>query len=101
MPEINLKTIKTPGEVNYKDYKHMANKTSLSHKIDIIVKWAEQHNVELWCTEFGTIDSIPLEYRCNYFKDMIALFKEKNIKCYLWEYKGNFGIYDANIDDCL
>ncbi|MGY5355909.1 glycoside hydrolase family 5 protein [Wenyingzhuangia sp. IMCC45467] len=96
MPNINLKTIGTPGEINYKDYKHMANKTALSHKINIVVAWAKQHNVQLWCTEFGTIGSIPVNDRCNYFKDVISIFKEHNIKCYLWEYKGNFGIHNNN-----
>ncbi|QXP64943.1 glycoside hydrolase family 5 protein [Polaribacter sp. HaHaR_3_91] len=102
MPEINLKTLGTPGEINYKDYKDMANKTSLSHKINTIVKWAQQNNVELWCTEFGAINSIDPAYRCQYFKDVISIFKENNIKSYLWEYNGNFGIDNiTEIFDCM
>ncbi|MCG1036504.1 glycoside hydrolase family 5 protein [Polaribacter sargassicola] len=102
MPKIDVKAIGTEGEVNYKDYKDMANKTSLSHKIDIISKWAKEHNVELWCTEFGAINTIDENYRCKYFKDLIEVFKEHNIKSYLWEYKGNFGISNSDkIIDCL
>ena len=102
MPKIHFKTIGTAGEVNFKDYKHMANKTSLNDKINIVIKWAKQNNVELWCTEFGTINSIPEEYRCNYFSDLISVFRDQNIKCYLWEYKGNFGVYsNSKILDCL
>ncbi len=102
MPNMNLKTLGTPGEINYKDYKDMANKTSLSHKINTIVKWAQQNNVELWCTEFGAINTIDPTYRCQYFKDVISIFKENNIKCYLWEYNGNFGIDKTEeIFDCF
>lgn len=102
MPDINLMTLGTPGEINYKDYKDMANKTSLSHKINTIVKWAKKNNVELWCTEFGAINSIDPVYRCQYFKDVISIFRENNIKCYLWEYSGNFGVDKTEkIFDCL
>ena len=102
MPEINLKTIGTFGEVNYNDYKDMASKTSLSDKISIISKWAKEYNVELWCTEFGAINTIDIKYRCQYFKDILDVFKEHNIKPYLWEYKGNFGINNTKeIFDCF
>lgn len=97
MPSMHLDALGTAGEINYKDYKHMANKISLGHKIDIVVQWAKQHQVELWCTEFGTINTIPQKYRNTYFKDMLAVFKEKNIRCYVWEYKGNFGINNTKI----
>jgi len=102
MPVMHDKTVGTPGETNYNDYKDMASKTSLSHKINIITNWAKQNNVEIWCTEFGAIKTIDPSYRCAYFKDVTALFKANNIKCYLWEYKGNFGINaDENILNCL
>ena len=102
MPSMDNNVIGTPGEVNYNDYKDMANKTSLSHKIDIISKWAKLNNVEIWCTEFGAINTISPEYRCAYFKDVTDIFKAYNIKCYLWEYNGNFGIsHDNNILNCL
>ncbi|MHA7944512.1 glycoside hydrolase family 5 protein [Formosa sp. 3Alg 14/1] len=102
MPNMAPEALGTPGEVNYNDYKDMANKTSLSHKIDIIVNWANQNNVDIWCTEFGAINTIAPEYRCQYFKDIVDIFKSHNIKCYLWEYQGNFGITDnINILDCL
>ncbi|NJB83015.1 hypothetical protein GGR97_001799 [Wenyingzhuangia aestuarii] len=96
MPKINVKSINTPGEVNYKDYYLMANKTALQHKIEIIHQWAKKYNVEVWCTEFGAINSISKADRCRYFKDLIAVFKEKNIPYYIWEYKGNFGVYNTN-----
>lgn len=102
MPKIHVKTIGTPGEINFKDYKDMASKNSLSHKIDIIAKWAQHNDVEVWCTEFGAISSIPLQYRCQYFKDVISIFKTNNIKSYLWEYKGNFGIFkNDDLFKCL
>lgn len=92
MPKINPKAIGTAGQINYKDYKHMANKTSLTHKIDLVVNWANKNKVKIWCTEFGTISSISEHHRQNYFTDLISIFKKQNIKCYLWEYKGNFGV---------
>ena len=102
MPYMAAKTANTPGEVNYNHYKDMASKASLNDKINIISKWAQQNNVEIWCTEFGAIKTIPFNDRCQYFKDVSAIFKTHNIKCYLWEYKGNFGINTGNeILNCL
>lgn len=97
MPIINKLTIGTEGEINYKDYKHMANKTSLSHKIDLVMHWSKKHRVKVWCTEFGAISSINKKDRQQYFKDLISIFNERNIKCYLWEYEGNFGIRNISI----
>jgi len=97
MPSMNLKAVGTSGEINYKDYKDMASKTALGDKIDIVAKWAKDQQVELWCTEFGSINSIAPEYRRQYFKDVIEVFKARNIKCYLWEYKGNFGVDNTDV----
>ncbi|MEO9571476.1 MAG: cellulase family glycosylhydrolase [Polaribacter sp.] len=91
MPEMNEIVKGTSGEINYKDYKIMANKTSLSHKIELIKNWSKKNNVRLWCTEFGVIKSIPLKYRCQYFKDLTDVLQTNNIKSYVWEYSGNFG----------
>lgn len=102
MPEMNAEILGTAGEINYRDYNVMANKTSLQHKIEIVSAWANKHNVALWCTEFGAINTIPSSYRCNYFKDVLSVLKEKNIKSYLWEYKGNFGIsQQKELLDCI
>jgi len=96
MPKMDLKAVGTAGEINYKDYKDMANKIALGHKIDIVSRWAKEHHVEVWCTEFGTIKSIAPAYRYQYFKDVLEVFKTRQIPCYLWEYKGNFGIDKTN-----
>jgi hypothetical protein len=92
MPVMNPVVKGTAGEINFKDYYIMGNKKSLEDKIKIISKWASDNNVVLWCTEFGAINTIADDYRCNYFKDIISILKENKIKSYLWEYKGNFGV---------
>lgn len=102
MPKMNPEILGTAGEINHRDYNIMGNKTSLQHKIEIVSSWASKHNVAIWCTEFGAINTIPNSYRCNYFNDVLSVLKEKNIKSYLWEYKGNFGIQQhKEILDCL
>jgi len=94
MPKLNSRAKGTAGEANYNQHAQMANKKALRNKLNWITYWARKNNVELWCTEFGTINTINKQHRLTYFKDILSLFKEQNIRCYLWEYKGNFGIYD-------
>lgn len=102
MPKMNEKVKGTSGETNYNHYNIMANKISLSHKIELIKSWSIKNNVELWCTEFGAIKSIPLEYRCEYFKDLINVLQTNNIKSYVWEYSGNFGLKEnKEIFNCI
>lgn len=40
----------------------------------------------LWCGEFGTIRHCKLEWRINWFKDVISFFKENGIPYCVWNY---------------
>jgi hypothetical protein len=43
-------------------------------------------NAILWCGEFGTIRHANLEWRINWFKDVLRFFKENEIPYSVWNY---------------
>lgn len=59
----------------------------------------EQTGRPLYCSEFGCYATGPLEIRQRWLADMIQLFRDENIAWANWDYKGNFGIVDADGND--
>ena len=52
-----------------------------------VKKWIEENPDKiLWCGEFGTIRHAKLEWRINWFKDVISFLKENEIPYCVWNY---------------
>lgn len=50
-------------------------------------EWIDRHPDKiLWCGEFGTIRHAKLEWRENWMRDMISIFKEWEIPYCVWNY---------------
>ena len=52
----------------------------------------------LYCGEFGCYDRTPDPLRIAWYRDMLSVFDEYDIGWANWDYKGSFGIVDANGD---
>lgn len=58
----------------------------------LAVNWANQHNVRLHVSEWGTSSGAPADSRRRYMSDMASIFREFNIGHSVWEWSDNFGI---------
>lgn len=103
MPLLHTDAYGTDGVVNYKDYDLTGNKKALLQKIGIIYYWSKQYNVPLLCSEFGVIEKANNLDKCNYLIDLKDVLETYNIKGYVWEHEGNFGMMtkEYNFYKCL
>lgn len=67
---------------------------------------AKEKDVPLYVGEFGVIDQAPLEDTVRWFRDVDDVFREYNIGCAIWTYKGmNFDLigehYAPILDELL
>ncbi|WP_111671712.1 glycoside hydrolase family 5 protein [Algoriphagus litoralis] len=97
MPVLSPQARGTAGEINYRDYALTGNRIAMEDKIGQISQWAKQHQVVLWCTEFGvTVNSDP-KSRQNYLLDLNQVLQNHGIPGFIWEWEGNFGVKELNL----
>ncbi len=92
MPALSPQALGTAGEVNYRDYGLTGNRTAMEDKIGQIARWAADHGVELWCTEYGVTANSDSESRKRYLLDLHQVLQNHRIPGYIWEWEGNFGV---------
>jgi endoglucanase len=56
-------------------------------------------NLPLYCGEFGCVDTAPLDARLRWYRDLVSVFDEHDIAWSNWDWKGSFGIVDAERRD--
>jgi len=50
----------------------------------------------LWCGEFGALGTTPDSAREGWYRDVLGVFDRHGIPWTVWDYKGDFGIFDRN-----
>jgi len=55
----------------------------------------EETGLPLYCGEFGCYSRTPTELRLAWYRDILSVFEELDIAWANWDYKGSFGIVDA------
>ena len=98
--EEDLKTV--PKEIAQK-YHWMTglkwDKEVISDHFEQVLARARHYGVEVYCGEYGCINSSPEADRNRWFKDMEQTFEEKGIGRAVWDYKGGFGIIKGGKPD--
>jgi endoglucanase len=56
---------------------------------------AKQTGLALWCGEFGALGTTPDPARERWYRDLLAALKRHEIPWTVWDYKGDFGLFDA------
>jgi endoglucanase len=106
-PIINPKAKNTDGEKNYNEYPIDGNEQSVKDKLQIIKNWGEKYDVPLLCGEYGVYNKYAdQDSRCRYIKTVRQTLKTLNIPGMLWDYDGNFSIFNGepslqNLPDCM
>ncbi|MBI5931586.1 MAG: cellulase family glycosylhydrolase [Chloroflexi bacterium] len=68
------------------------NIEKLDARIHQAVAWAEEHNVQLICTEFGSYAPLaPKKSRVQWIGDVRTTYEKYGIAWVMWEYDGGFG----------
>tara|TARA_Y100000815_G_C13346304_1_gene502185 strand:+ start:2898 stop:3956 length:1059 start_codon:yes stop_codon:yes gene_type:complete len=99
MPPLNKKAMGTQAEINYRDYPSTGTCQAMDDKIALIHHWAQENNVEVWCTEYGVTINADRESRIHYLKCVEQALNRYNIKGFVWEYEGNFEVKDILFQD--
>jgi endoglucanase len=106
-PVINPKAKNTDGEKNYKEYPVDGNEQSVKDKLQIVKNWGNKYDVPLLCGEYGVYNKYAdIDSRCRYIKTVRQALKTLNIPGMLWDYNGNFSIFNGaptvdNLPDCM
>jgi len=79
--------------------KEHANDGRKIYNIDVIesnflqvVEVAKEHNLKVFCGEYGCINAAPLADKIRWYKDLYTLFERYGIARANWDYKGSFAI---------
>jgi endoglucanase len=76
--------------------KNVANgyftKEILSEIMSPAIKVAKEHDLPLFCGEFGVYPTIPEDVKMRWYKDVCEIFNENNIAYCHWCYRGDFPI---------
>ena len=106
-PIINPKAKNTDGAKNYNEYPIDGNEQSVRDKLQIVKNWGNKYDVPLLCGEYGVYNKYAdLDSRCRYIKAVRQSLKALNIPGMLWDYNGNFSIFNGapsvdNLPDCM
>lgn len=79
----------------YSDVKLDINR--LAETLKFVNDFANKNSVQTYCSEFGVIDLADDDSRVNWYKDITNLFAKNNIGWAVWDYHGDFGIFDRNL----
>jgi endoglucanase len=61
----------------------------------VLAKGAET-GLPLWCGEFGALGTLPEAVRERWYRDLLGSLERHGIPWTIWDYKGDFGIFDRN-----
>lgn len=67
---------------------------SMRTEIAIPLKIAREHNLPLYCGEWGCLPTVPEDLRLRWYSDVRTVLEENGIAWAHWDYKGGFGIVD-------
>ncbi len=68
----------------------------LRKTIGAVIDFKEKTGMEVYCSEFGVINTASDQSRINWYSDVIRLFGKYNISWSLWDYMGTFGIFNKD-----
>lgn len=64
----------------------------IDKRIAKAAQWAKQHNVPVWCGEFGAIAKAPAAARTAWLRDVRTACEKNAIGWCMWDYAGAFGL---------
>jgi endoglucanase len=84
------------GEIDRQRLNRNWDRDELRSEIQPALDKRDQTGRPLYCGEFGCYATTPLETRQRWLADMVSLFAQEGIAWANWDYKGRFGLVDAD-----
>lgn len=72
------------------------DKARLLRTLGNVIDFMRANNAQAYCSEFGVIWKAPQASTVNWFKDIVDIFKSKDIGWSVWDYKGQFGVFEKD-----
>jgi len=76
-------------------------KDSLETLILKPVEFARERRLQVYCGEWGAYPTIDQSMRLTWYGDMRSILEKHNVAWTTWDYKGGFGIIDANTGEAF
>lgn len=94
MPPCPAELKGTNFEQELASYAQEADITTLQSQLGIPAQWAKEHNVPIWCGEFGTLKTnAKPEDRAFWYATIVSILHSYNIPWTIWDYFGGFGLF--------
>ncbi len=74
------------------------NIDSMRSEVQIPIEYASEHQLALYCGEWGCLPSVPEDARLAWYSDLRRVLEENDIAWAHWDYKGGFGIVDEDMN---
>lgn len=78
-----------------KEQNGVYNESVFEEKFKMAADFAKEHNLPLYCGEFGCYPTTPLEMRTQLYSDYAKAFKKYDIAWAHWNYKNDFPLVDS------
>lgn len=70
------------------------DRASLETMLEQPLRFAREHDLPLYCGEWGCLPTVPEEARMRWYADARSILEARDIAWANWDYKGGFGIVD-------
>ncbi len=71
------------------------DRNTIIEKIRPAIDKRVQTGINLYCGEFGCIRHTPHDIKCNWYRDVVSVFREFGIAFTHWDMRGDFGILNG------
>lgn len=87
-----------PNELKtrYANYNKVFDKEFLEKEIEGFLKYAHQHNLQMYCGEFGCRRTVEDKERYQWFSDVVSIMDVNSISYSMWGFRDiGFGLWNA------
>lgn len=90
-----LDSLEEPVRSSVKRENYYIDKNVMFEKMQPAIDKRTQTGIDLYCGEFGCIRNTPHSIKCNWYRDIVSLFREHGISYAHWDMRGDFGILNG------
>ncbi len=106
MPPMASAAANTFGEDHYYWYNYEGQKDYLRRYLETVKKWSLQHDLPVFCGEWGSHFLADQTSRCEHAETVLKYLQELNIPYCYWEWDRNFSFFNGtpsytNLPDCM